>query len=125
MYCCAVVAAACWYSGGTGLVESNMLTGECVCLAEWRRCDVISFLSSVGAYNRPTAMASSRQVVVMMPAGQMRKARGVKILFLVAPTVYVVLVCWFCRGHTCYMSKCTIMYLCTFNKTGDGGKLGE
>ena len=78
----------------------------------------------MGVYQMPTEMAMSRQAVEMTPAGLVRKIRGIKILPLVALTASVVLACWFCRGHTCYMSKCTIMYLCTFNKTEDGKEIG-
>jgi len=49
-------------------------------------------------YHMPMAMAMSRQVVEMIPAGQIRKIREVKILCLVALNVYVVLACWFGWG---------------------------
>src|SRR5579859_1394577 len=78
----------------------------------------------MGVYQMPTEMAMSRQAVEMTPAGQVRNIRGVKILFLLALTAFNVLACWYCRGHTCFMSKRTIMYLCTFNKTRNGREIG-
>ena len=45
----------------------------------------------MGEYQILTVMAMSRQAVEMMPAGQVRKIRGVKILFLLALTASVVL----------------------------------
>ena len=90
-------------ASGTESVEPMLSTGAgvragvCVYigLAGWRRLDDKFFLSNMGAYHMPMAMAMSRQVVEMIPAGQIRKIQGVKILCLVALNVYVVLACWF------------------------------
>ena len=77
-------------STGTGVGAG---AGACVCvgLAGWRRFDDRFFLSNMGAYHMPMAMAMSRQVVEMIVACQIRKIRGVN--------VYVVLACWFWVGY--------------------------